>query len=247
MNPELIRGRFEAVCRESIPLSGSGATPMRLARLSEVGREDLSLAKLVEAHWDAVAILAEAGREPVAGALYAVWAAEIPGKPLTLSRDGGGLTLDGEKAFCSGAGLVDRALITVTMPEQQLVDLDLRANADNIRFDGSFWRTSAFAATQTSNATLHHATCKAGDLVEGTGWYLSRPGFWHGALGPAACWAGGAEGLVDYALRQKRRDAHTLISARCKHPCGRCGPASPPQAPKSTRHPSTLPKPNCVR
>jgi hypothetical protein len=30
------------------------------------------------------------------------------------------------------------------------------------------------------------------------------------ACGPAACWAGGAEGLVDYALKQKRRDSHTL-------------------------------------
>jgi alkylation response protein AidB-like acyl-CoA dehydrogenase len=210
MNPARIRERFEAACSGPVPLSGAGATPARLARLMEMGREDLSLAKLVEAHWDAVAILAEAGRESVAGALYAVWAAEIPGSCLTLSRDDGGLTLNGHKAFCSGAGLVDRALVTVTCPEQQLVDLDLRANADNIRFDGSFWRTSAFAATQTANAAITHARVQDSDLIEGAGWYLSRPGFWHVALGPAACWAGGAEGLVDYALKQKRRDTHTL-------------------------------------
>jgi hypothetical protein len=41
-------------------------------------------------------------------------------------------------------------------------------------------------------------------------WYLHRPGFWHGACGPAACWAGGALGLVDYAQSQHRDDAHTL-------------------------------------
>ena len=31
------------------------------------------------------------------------------------------------------------------------------------------------------------------------GWYVERNGFWHGAVGPAACWAGRAAGLVDAA------------------------------------------------
>jgi alkylation response protein AidB-like acyl-CoA dehydrogenase len=92
----------------------------------------------------------------------------------------------------------------------RLVDVDLRANADRIGFDEAFWKTAAFAATVTANATFLRVAVRESDLVGGEGWYLSRPGFWHGALGPAACWAGGAEGLVDYARRQKRRDAHTL-------------------------------------
>ena len=48
------------------------------------------------------------------------------------------------------------------------------------------------------------------DIIGGPGWYLDRPGFWHGACGPAACWASGAIELVDFAMRQKREDAHTL-------------------------------------
>jgi alkylation response protein AidB-like acyl-CoA dehydrogenase len=47
-------------------------------------------------------------------------------------------------------------------------------------------------------------------MIGNTGWYLNRPGFWHGACGPAACWAGGAAGLVDWASRQRRDDPHTL-------------------------------------
>jgi hypothetical protein len=39
---------------------------------------------------------------------------------------------------------------------------------------------------------------------------LNRLGFWHGACGPAACWAGGAVGLVDYASIQHRDDPHTM-------------------------------------
>jgi hypothetical protein len=210
MNPTQLQARFKAVCAEPIPLSGAGDTPARLARLFEVGREDLSLAKLAEAHWDAVAILAEAGHTPVSGALYAVWASEITGTGLELSLSENNLTLSGTKAFCTGAGLVDRALITATQPLQQMIDLDLRANPETISFDGSFWKTSAFAATQTATITLTQAPVNPAGLVGDTGWYLSRPGFWHGALGPAACWAGGAAGLVDYARKQKRNDPHTL-------------------------------------
>ena len=39
---------------------GGGRTPERYARLFDVAEEDTSLAKLAEAHWDALAILREA-------------------------------------------------------------------------------------------------------------------------------------------------------------------------------------------
>jgi hypothetical protein len=35
-----------------------------------------------------------------------------------------------------------------------------------------------------------------GDVVGVDDWYLRRPGFWHGAIGVAACWAGCADGIV---------------------------------------------------
>jgi alkylation response protein AidB-like acyl-CoA dehydrogenase len=207
-----LRQRLATLCAEPVPLPGQGETPARLLRLLEVGREDLTLAKLAEAHWDAVAILAEAGRKPLSGAIYAVWAAEVPGASLTLSSEATDLTLTGLKPFCSGSTLVDHALITAidSTGSHHLIDLDLRANAARIAFDGTFWQTSAFAGTLTANATFTAATLSTNDILCAPGWYLSRPGFWQGALGPAACWAGGAEGLLDYARRQKRRDPHTL-------------------------------------
>ena len=210
MNPTQLHQRLTALSAETLPLPGQGATSARLLRFFDAGREDLTLAKLVEAHWDAAAILAEAGHHPVPGAIYAVWAAEIPGSSLTLAPDH--RTLTGTKPFCSGSTLVDRALITAVAPPGQhhLIDLDLRSNADRIAFDGSFWQTAAFADTLTANATLTAATLTPNDILGPPGWYLSRPGFWQGALGPAACWAGGAAGLLDYARRQKRRDPHTL-------------------------------------
>jgi hypothetical protein len=194
-----IAGRFAQLCLEDLASPGSGNTPERHRRIFAAGREDLSLAKLAEAHWDATAILRESGREPVPGAKYAVWASEIPGRAMHF---GDGL-LTGTKEFCSGAGLVERALISAG---SLLLEVDLTAHPDQIQTDASGWQTEAFRATQTAALTFadYPAT-----IVGEANWYVDRPGFWQGACGPAAAWAGGAAGLVDYAVKVKRDDAHT--------------------------------------
>ena len=186
------------------PLPGHGQTSDRHRFLFEIGRRNLSLARLAEAHWDAVSILAEAGHELVPNAIYGVWAAEIPGRSLHLS----GETLSGKKPFCSGAGIIDRALVTVVDREHRLIDIDLRQS--NLEFDRSEWHTRAFSETSTCTVTFKSIKISKGDLVGPAGFYLGRPGFWHGACGPAACWAGGAAGLVDWAANQTRSDPHTL-------------------------------------
>jgi hypothetical protein len=116
-SPQLI-SRLRSLVTEELPLPGAGATPLRHQRLMEIGREDLTLARLAEAHWDAVAILAEAGRRPQPGKLYGVWASEKPGEALELRSSASGMTVRGSKMFCSGAGLVDRALVTVGAPKE---------------------------------------------------------------------------------------------------------------------------------
>lgn len=110
MTARELKARLVAIVSQEVPLPGGGRTPERLRRLAETAREDLSLAKLAEAHWDAVAILVEAGRAPEPDVLYAVWASEIPGQALQLKRTSDGYQLSGSKPFCSGIGMVDRAL-----------------------------------------------------------------------------------------------------------------------------------------
>ena len=198
--------RVRQIVAEPIALPGKGQTAERHARLFAVGREDLSVARLVEAHWDAVAILGEAGREAEPGALYGVWAAEAPDKVLRLD----GSALSGMKPFCSGAGIVDRALLTVKEPRALLVDADLRERGDAVKFDESAWKSSAFEETKTALAAFESVVVQDSDVVGDSGFYLARPGFWHGACGPAACWAGGAAGLLDWAQSQRRDDPHTL-------------------------------------
>lgn len=182
-------GRFD------LPDPGAGRTDERWIALFELARqEDVSVARLAEAHVDAVAILHEAGLQPLAGAVYGVWASVGPtGRDATIDAT---RSLNGTKQFCSGLGVVDRALIDVDDGDRRtLVDVDVRPS-DSIGFSGA-WGTESLAATATG-AVSFDAHRGANDRTIGPpGWYLDRVGFWHGAPGPAACWAGGAAGLVD--------------------------------------------------
>ncbi|KOG35479.1 acyl-CoA dehydrogenase, partial [Streptomyces varsoviensis] len=108
--PEAVRrataGRFAAVAdliaagSMEFPLPGSGRTGRRFAALRAVAEEDLSLARLVEGHVDAVAILAElGGPAPAPGQRWGVWAAEPPGAGLTAVRTAEGWLLSGVKQY----------------------------------------------------------------------------------------------------------------------------------------------------
>jgi hypothetical protein len=154
MNAEFLAKRLKQIAVEQLPLPGAGETAERHSRLMLVGREDLCLAKLAEAHWDAVSILAEAGRQSVPGVLYAVWASEIPGKALKMEKTDSVYQIGGSKMFCSGAGMVDRVLVTVGITESRLVEIDLRKNSMNIEADLSAWATDAFRLTQTGGVTF---------------------------------------------------------------------------------------------
>jgi alkylation response protein AidB-like acyl-CoA dehydrogenase len=210
MTTDELKIRLAKVVAQKPPLPGGGKTAARHRMLAETAREDLSLAKLAEAHWDAVAILAEAGRTAEPNMLYAVWASELPGQAIRLESKADGYQMSGSKPFCSGLGLVDRALITVGFSEHRLVEVDLRSNPDQISMNLELWKTDAFRATQTGAITFDALQLSNDCLVGSSGWYLDRPGFWHGACGPAACWAGGVAGLLDFALASKRHDPHTL-------------------------------------
>jgi hypothetical protein len=186
--------------RLNLPFPGSGHTDCRHWELAQIAKDDLEIGRLVEAHTDALAILHEAGREAKPRALYGVWASEGK-KGLKMSDR----ALSGRKAFCTGAGLVDCVLVTAMEPERRLLEIDLRINRDRIIFDTSEWVTDAFAETSTATTLFRDYPVSDADFVGPPRWYLERPGFWHGACGPAACWAGGALGLIDYA----RKNTHS--------------------------------------
>jgi alkylation response protein AidB-like acyl-CoA dehydrogenase len=210
MNAPSLLDNLRSLIGSPMPVPGQGETATRHLRLMALGREDLELARLGEAHWDAIAILAEAKREYEVGRIYGVWASEVSGEQLVLNPIGSSFELSGTKRFCSGAGIVTNALVTVTEPQHFLVDIKLPPEGNGIRFDETDWKTDAFASIHTAKTTFDGLPIHKDQIVGPPRWYLDRVGFWWGACGPAACWAGGGQALADYALGQQRQDAHSL-------------------------------------
>lgn len=192
----------------ALPLPGRGATRERHRSLMEFARLDLALARTIEAHTDAVAILAEAGRE-AARQLYGVWASDGPQSRLTVTPlPRGGWRVEGTKQYCGGATLLDTALITAHA-EDGLVLLEVPLKTRGITALPSTWVSPALADTVTGAVAFTRVDLPGEAAVGGPNWYLTRPGFWHGALGPAACWAGGALSLIDAAEKLDRKDPHS--------------------------------------
>jgi alkylation response protein AidB-like acyl-CoA dehydrogenase len=192
-----------------LPLPGLGNTPERHRALRRWGATELSFARIAEAHTDALAILAECGQIPRSGALYGVWASDAPPSRVTCEQlDGGQWRIEGIKQFCSGAAFVDAALVTAHHTDGILL-FDLPIKDSRVLIQPSTWMSPAFADTSTTAVEFDALLIPDRHRLGEAGWYLNRPGFWHGSVGPAACWAGGAESLIDAAASLNRRDEHS--------------------------------------
>lgn len=189
-----------------LPLPGGGQTANRWNRLAEWARHDLAFARIAEGHAAAVALLAEAGREPVAAALYGLWpgAADDPGAELRRSR--GALRLSGTVRACPGARIVDRAVVAADAPERPadgpsagLLLVDVAVTAPGVRADTDTWQTAAMDASDTFDVDFDGLVVESADIVGDAGWYGSRPGFTLRRAGLAGVWWGGADGLLSRA------------------------------------------------
>ena len=71
----------------ALPEPGAGSTSYLWSALATLGAADLTVARVLEPHLDALAILGQAGL-PVAPGAWGVYAAEGPGTPLQAHPDG---------------------------------------------------------------------------------------------------------------------------------------------------------------
>lgn len=172
-----------------LPRPGAGATLERFAALTRFCSDDIATGRLVEAHADADAILGElVGGMVRPGEFWGVWAAQPPGSRVDARPAEAGWTLDGVKEWCSGAGSCTHALVTAeTDAGNRLFAVDLRQRGVSV--DLSAWHSIGMRATDTGTVTFDAVPATA---VGEVGAYLRRPGFWHGGMGVAACWFGGA-------------------------------------------------------
>jgi alkylation response protein AidB-like acyl-CoA dehydrogenase len=187
---------------EHLPLPGAGSTWQRLNVLADWSARDLSLGRLIEGHADALSILAEAG-SPTQGSCssYGVWAARAGQGGTVAIPVSGGWLLSGVKPYCSGGNRLDRALVTADAPDgYRLFDISVAEHA--VAVTPESWMAVGMADSESETLTFGGPALPESAAVGGPDFYLRRPGFWSGAVGVAACWYGGAKGLVDALLAE---------------------------------------------
>lgn len=165
-----------------------------LSSLATLGSVDLTTARTVEPHWDAVAILEQAAAPAPKGATWGVYAASPPGTRLAARRDdAGGWLVTGAKPWCSLADRVSHALVTADLDDGPagLFAVDLRAAGVSV--DPGAWAPRGLRDVTTSTVTFDAVPASP---VGAPGWYLDRPGFAWGGIGVAAVWFGGAAALA---------------------------------------------------
>lgn len=207
--PQLTPGeqlaRLITAGQDQLPLPARGATLQRWRCLALVAYHDLSLAKLYEGHTDALAILAELNGPSRPGAAWGVWCAESADAGLAIRHAADGQTvLAGRKQWCSGAAALSHALVSCKDAdgERCLAAVALRGPGVTITDEG--WQAVGMAATASVDVVFDDAPAI---LVGAPGEYLSRPGFWLGGAGIAACWYGAAQALAEYLHAAARGQA----------------------------------------
>lgn len=175
----------------------------RLRGLAALGRTDLVACRLGEGHADAVAIRVELGdgeQEPDSGRQrWGVWAAAPSSVRAQQGPDGWRLT--GDRPWCSGAAWCTDALVTAAADDGIRL-FAVRNEPSYARpLDGT-WPAIGMAGSDSRTIRFTDAPARG---IGGPDAYTDRPGFFHGGIGVAACWFGGALGVADTLLAAARR------------------------------------------
>lgn len=194
-----------------VPTPGSGRTALRWELLASLGALDLTLARALEPHLDALAVLDEEGTTPAPGSTWGVYAAEGPGPRLVATGDGSDWSLTGRKPWCSLASLVSHALITAWVDDERrgLFEVDLRH--EGVSVEETTWVPAGLREVATRATVMEGVPARP---VGEADWYLRRSGFAWGGIGVAAVWFGGAVGLarrLERSTREREPDQIALM------------------------------------
>lgn len=207
-----------------IPLGGLGmgtdpdGADALMEALRLIGRGNLSVGRLFEAHVNALrlvvrfaspAVAREAAGDAMEGRLFGLWVTDPPDAPLTLDNG----VLAGAKAPCSGAGHANRALVTARLPSGETTMLLVALPAGEDRADLAGWDVHGMRAACSGRMTLDGLPPTA--LVGAPGDYLREPDFSAGAWRTSAVTLGGVEALAgelraQLVRRGRAADPHQL-------------------------------------
>lgn len=194
-----------------VPQPGNGSSAALWSALSTVAAADITVARVLEPHLDALAILNQASLANEARSLdtlgvtdestWGVFAAEAPSAQVDASEGDTGWYLSGRKFWCSLAGSLSHALVTAHTggSARRLFAVSLRQ--PGVAVAEGAWHATGLTAVPSGPVDFSHVEAIP---VGEDDWYLRRPGFAWGGIGVAACWWGGAIGIARRAREAAR-------------------------------------------
>ncbi|WP_133059038.1 MULTISPECIES: acyl-CoA dehydrogenase [unclassified Nocardioides] len=173
---------------------GRGHTRPLWEALATLGAVDLTVARVVEPHLDALAIL----DEPRDGA-WGVWAAETPGARLRAEATPHGYVLNGRKPWCSLAADLSHALVTAWVGDEQRQLFAVDLHQPGVSTADAPWVARGLGTVRSTPVDFDDVVARPVGEPE---WYLRRDGFAWGGIGVAAVWYGGSVGVARRLWRQ---------------------------------------------
>lgn len=193
------------------------------ALLMTLGSASLPIARLYEGHVNAVALivrhgdvaqrarLAEAVRK---GAMLGVWGADSE-EPVLLAENADAATLSGIKAFASGLGDLDIAIVTARA--EGGLQMVIVAADDPARADLSAWDVDGMVGSRSGRFDCAALPIAAEDLLGDPDALFAEPDFHGGVWRLVACYTGAMSRLAELGaewLEQRGQHAAPLMQAR---------------------------------
>jgi alkylation response protein AidB-like acyl-CoA dehydrogenase len=180
--------------------------------LQYIGWGSLPLGRLFEGHINAIGLVLHYGsREQVVGVasearegkLFGVWNTDDENN-LRLIRSPERVSLEGRKILASGAGYIERPIVTATdeRGRRLMVMPHLRAGE---RADLSRWRAHGMRASATGSVDFSGIAIEPDDIIGSDGDYERQPAFSGGAWRFAAVHLGGMARLLDLLRKHLRQ------------------------------------------
>ena len=203
---EIDRLRHAGGLSPRLPVADFAATEALASLLSLVGQGNLSVGRILEAHLNALHLIARfyTVTKPSDDGLYGLWVTDPPADGLRMRRIGNRIRLSGGKQFCSGAGHVTAALVTARDEDgdTRMLVLPLGIGETVTPLPAPL---QGMRAAVTGAVDFTGCETSAENLLGQAGDYLREPDFSAGAWRGSAVALGGLIALVEQAAGQLRQ------------------------------------------
>ena len=179
-----------------------------------IGQGNLSVGRILEAHINALHLIARYGTPRQDDRLYALWVTDPATNALRMRRTGSRIVLTGGKQFCSGAGHATGAVVTAAdeanQPRMLVLQLGIGETVSPLPAPLQGMRAAVTGAVDFTGCEV-----AADSLLGEPGDYLREPDFSAGAWRGSAVALGGLIALLDHAVPALRdsgrlKNPHTM-------------------------------------